>query len=326
MPSRPRNAADIRHNWCRREVEGLMACPLPELIYRAQTVHRQHFRPDTVEACVLLSIKTGGCPEDCAYCAQSARHGGPAARGMPMLSIEEVRRAAREAKARGATRFCMGAALRGPKPAHLNRMAGMIAAVRAEGLETCLTAGMLTAEQARFLKSAGLDWYNHNIDTSPERYPEIVTTHSLDDRLETLRNVRDAGLKVCCGGIIGMGESRKDRTAMLHLLATLPEHPESVPVNMLVSMPGTPLEDAAPVDPFELVRTIATARILMPRSRIRLAAGRQGMHDELQALCFLAGANSLFLGERLLTCDNADPGDDMRLLQRLGMRLETHVP
>ena len=325
MPSRMQNAADIRQDWNRREVEALMALPFAELLYRAQTVHRGHFRTDTVEACVLLSIKTGGCPEDCAYCAQSARHAGPAARGTPMLSVEEVRRAAREAKARGATRFCMGAALRSPKPAHLERMARMIAAVRAEGLETCLTAGMLTAEQARLLKTAGLDWYNHNIDTSPEYYPRIVTTRTMEDRLQTLRNVREAGLKVCCGGIIGMGESRKDRAAMLHLLATLPEHPESVPVNMLVAMPGTPLKDAAPVDPLELVRTIATARILMPRSRIRLAAGRQGMSDELQALCFLAGANSLFLGERLLTCDNAAPELDMRLLERLGMRLEPHV-
>ncbi len=326
MPLETSFTVEIRHDWSRREVEGLMALPFSALLYRAQTTHRRFFRPDTVEACVLLSIKTGGCPEDCGYCAQSARHGGPAAGGTPMLSIAEVRRAAREAKSRGAIRFCMGAAFRGPKPAQMERLAGMIAAVRAEGLETCLTAGLLTAEQARELRQAGLDWYNHNIDTSPERYPEIVTTHTLDDRLATLRNVRNAGLKICCGGIVGMGESRKERAAMLHLLATLPEHPESVPVNVLVPMPGTPLGNAAPVDPFELVRTIATARILMPRSRIRLAAGRQGMHDELQALCFLAGANSLFLGERLLTCDNADPGDDMRLLERLGMRLETHVP
>ncbi len=326
MPSRMQDVAGIRRDWSRHEVEELMALPLVELLHRAQTVHRRHFSPDTVEVCVLLSIKTGGCPEDCAYCAQSARHNGPAARGTPMLSIEEVRRAAREARTRGATRFCMGAALRGPKAAHLDRMITMIRVVREEGLETCLTAGMLTAEQARRLKSAGLDWYNHNIDTAPERYPEVVTTHTLDDRLETLRNVRDAGLKVCCGGIIGMGESRKDRAAMLHLLATLPEHPESVPVNMLVAMPGTPLEETTPVDPFELVRTIATARILMPHSRIRLAAGRHAASDELQALCFVAGANSLFFGERLLTCDNAHPDGDMRLLERLGMRLETHVP
>ncbi len=326
VPSRMQDTVDIRHDWSRREVEDLMALPLVELLYRAQTFHRQVFRADTIEACVLLSIKTGGCPEDCAYCAQSARHEGPAARGTPMLSIEKVRRAAREAKARGATRFCMGAALRSPKPAHLDYMIAMIKAVRQEGLETCLTAGLLTAEQARILKAAGLEWYNHNIDTSPEHYPEIVTTHTQDDRLETLRNVRHAGLKVCCGGIIGMVEGRKDRADMLHLLATLPEHPESVPVNMLVAMPGTPLENADPVDSFELVRTIATARILMPRSRIRLAAGRHEMHDELQALCFLAGANSIFLGNRLLTCDNADPDSDMQLFRRLGMRLETHAP
>ncbi len=320
-----RNETDIRHDWSRREIEELMALPFSELLYRAQTLHRRFFNPDTVEACVLLSIKTGGCPEDCAYCAQSARHTGPAARGTPMLSIEEVRRAAQEAKARGAKRFCMGAALRGPKSAHLQRMAGMIAAVRAEGLETCLTAGMLTAEQAWLLKEAGLDWYNHNIDTSPEHYPNVVTTRTMEDRLQTLRNVREAGLKVCCGGIIGMGECRADRASMLHLLATLPEHPESVPVNTLVAMPGTPLEKAAPVDPFELVRTIATARVLMPRSRIRLAAGRLAMSEELQALCLVAGANSLFLGERLLTCDNTAPDGDMRLLERLGMRLETHA-
>ncbi len=318
--------ADIRHDWSRREVEELMALPFTELLHRAQTVHRRFFRPDTVEACVLLSVKTGGCPEDCSYCAQSARHDGPSARGAPMLPTEEVRRAARRAKAHGAKRFCMGAAFRTPKPAQMERMTDMIAAVRGEGLETCLTAGMLTADQARQLKAAGLDWYNHNVDTSPERYPEIVTTHTLQDRLDTLRNVRDAGLKICCGGIIGMGESRNDRVAMLHLLATLPEHPQSVPVNMLVPMPGTPLENVPPVDPFELVRTIAAARILMPRARVRLAAGRHRMSDTLQALCFLAGANSLFLGERLLTCDNADPGDDMRLLERLGMRLEGSVP
>ncbi len=318
--------AGIRHDWSRAEISKIMELPFADLLYRAQMGHRRFFRPDTVEACVLLSIKTGGCTEDCAYCAQSARHDGPANRGSPMASVEDIRQAAREAKDRGAIRFCMGAAFRMPKPAHMDRMMRMIEVVRAEGLETCLTAGMLTAEQARMLKAAGLDWYNHNIDTSPEHYPQIVGTHTMTDRLRTLHHVRDAGLKICCGGILGMGEARADRISMLHLLATMPEHPQSVPVNVLVPMPGTPLEHVPPIDSFELVRTIATARILMPRSRIRLAAGRREMCDELQALCFLAGANSIFLGERLLTCDNAEPDSDMRLFHRLGMRLETHVP
>lgn len=319
------DTADIRHDWTHEEVAAIYGLPLTELVFRAQTVHRQHFAPDELEACVLLNIKSGGCPEDCAYCSQSARHDGPQKKGTPMLTVAEVRAAAREAKQRGATRFCMGAAFRAPKQRQLEQAAEMIAAVREEGLETCMTLGMLDEAQARFLKQAGLDYYNHNIDTSPEYYGEIITTRSMEDRLTTLRAVAAAGINICCGGIIGLGETRADRISMLHLLATLPAHPASVPINRLVAIEGTPLANATPPEPFEMVRTIATARILMPRSRIRLAAGRREMSDEAQALCYLAGANSIFLGERLLTTGNPAPDDDEKLFHRLGMKLQVHT-
>ncbi len=319
------DTADIRHDWTHEEVAAIYGLPLTELVFRAQAVHRQHFAPDELEACVLLNIKSGGCPEDCAYCSQSARHDGPQKKGTPMLTVAEVRTAAREAKQRGATRFCMGAAFRAPKQRQLEQAAEMIVAVREEGLETCMTLGMLDEAQARFLKQAGLDYYNHNIDTSPEYYGEIITTRSMEDRLTTLRAVAAAGINICCGGIIGLGETRADRISMLHLLATLPAHPASVPINRLVAIEGTPLANATPPEPFEMVRTIATARILMPRSRIRLAAGRREMSDEAQALCYLAGANSIFLGERLLTTGNPAPDDDEKLFHRLGMKLQVHT-
>ena len=300
-------------------IEALFALPFNDLLYRAHTVHRRHFDPNEVETCALLSIKTGGCPEDCGYCSQSARHDGPASRGTPLLDEDEVRAFARRAKAQGARRLCMGAAWRGPKEAHLERVIRLIDIARAEGLETCMTLGFLSEDQARRLKEAGLDYYNHNINTSPEHHENIVSTHTFEDRLRTLENVRKAGLKVCCGGILGMGESRRDRARMIAALAALPEPPQSLPINMLVPMPGTPLENAPPLDPFELVRTIAAARIALPTARVRLSAGRHAMSDELQALCFFAGANSIFLGEKLLTTDNATPGHDAALFESLGL-------
>ncbi len=300
-------------------IEALFALPFNDLLYRAHTVHRRHFDPNEVETCALLSIKTGGCSEDCGYCSQSARHEGPASRGTPIMDSDEVRAAAKRAKAQGARRLCMGAAWRGPKQAHLERIVEFIRIAKAEGLETCMTLGFLSEEQARQLKEAGLDYYNHNINTSPEHHANIVTTHTFEDRIETIANAQKAGLKVCCGGILGMGESRRDRARMLQALAQLPEPPRSVPINVLVPMPGTPLENAPPLEPFELVRTIAVARILLPTSRIRLSAGRHAMSDELQALCFFAGANSIFLGEKLLTTDNATPERDKALFAQLGI-------
>ncbi|MGE0745616.1 MAG: biotin synthase BioB, partial [Rhodospirillales bacterium] len=309
----------FRHDWTAAEALALMDRPFNDLVFEAQTVHRRHFDPNAVQISTLLSIKTGGCPEDCAYCPQSAHYDTGVGRDK-LMPVADVVAAARAAKAAGAQRFCMGAAWRSPRDADLDAVAAMVQAVKAEGLETCVTLGMVTAAQAGRLKDAGLDYYNHNIDTSPAFYGEIVTTRRFDDRLETLGHVRDAGLNVCCGGIVGMGESRADRAAMLATLACLPQHPESVPVNRLVRAPGTPLADADPIDALELVRTIACARIMMPASVVRLSAGREDMDDGVQALCFLAGANSIFYGETLLTTPNARPDADRALFDRLGLK------
>ena len=310
-----------RHDWRSDQVQALFALPFNDLLFRAQSVHRAHFDPNAVQLSTLLSIKTGACPEDCAYCPQSVRY-DTGLKAEPLLALDEVKRAAAEAKANGATRFCMGAAWRSPKDRDLEKVAEMVTEVKAMGLETCVTLGMLKQHQARKLAEAGLDYYNHNIDTSPEHYSEIITTRTFEDRLETLGHVREAGMKVCCGGIVGMGESATDRAEMLRALANLPEHPESVPINELVQVPGTPLDGAAPLDPFEFVRTVAVARIMMPRSHVRLSAGRTQMNDELQALCFFAGANSIFYGERLLTTGNPQNDRDRELFARLGIHPE----
>jgi biotin synthase len=313
----------LRHDWTLSEIESLYALPLPELVYRAATVHRQHHAPDTVQGCMLLSIKTGGCPEDCAYCPQSARY-HTHVEHQPLMALEETLGAARRAKEQGATRFCMGAAWRDvPKDGRFERVLEMVRGVRALGLEACCTLGMLTDEQARALAEAGLNAYNHNLDTSPEFYGSIITTRTYRERLDTLARVRRAGITVCSGGIIGMGESRTQRCELLRELANLNPHPESVPINLLVPVEGTPLGRRPPEDPLELVRMIATARILMPRSMVRLSAGRLSLSEEAQALCFLAGANSVFLGERLLTTPNPESSRDQALLQKLGMRLQS---
>jgi biotin synthase len=311
----------IRHDWSLTEVSSLLAMPFVDLVFDAQRVHRRHFDPNRVQISTLLSVKTGACPEDCAYCPQSIRYDTGVGRE-DLLEVAAVASAAARARAAGATRFCMGAAWRAPKDRDLAIVIAMIGAVRELGLETCATLGMLTPQQARALAGAGLDYYNHNLDTSAAYYERIITTRTYQDRLDTLAAVRDAGIKVCCGGILGMGESAADRAALLHTLATLPTHPESVPINQLVRVPGTPLAGSAALDPFEFVRTIAAARILMPRAHVRLSAGRSDMSDELQALCFLAGANSIFYGEKLLTTGNPDTADDRALFERLGLRPE----
>ena len=292
-----------------------------DLMFRAQSVHRVHQIPNTVQISTLLSIKTGACPEDCAYCPQSVRY-DTGLETEELMEIEAVAARARAAKAAGATRFCMGAAYRSPKPKDLRKVIGMIRDVKALGLETCATLGMVSPAQAQDLKAAGLDYYNHNIDTSPEYYDKIITTRTFQDRLDTLQAVRDAGMNVCCGGIVGMGETPADRVGLLHTLATLPEHPESVPINLLVRVAGTPLAETAALDPFDFVRTVAVARILMPRAHVRLSAGRSEMSDELQALCFMAGANSIFYGEKLLTTGNPDTAHDRRLFERLNIVAE----
>jgi biotin synthase len=315
----------IRHDWKISEVESLFAMPFVDLLFHAQRVHRAHHVPSTVQMSTLLSIKTGACPEDCAYCPQSVRYDTGLEREV-LLEVAEVRESAKRAKEAGATRFCMGAAYRSPKPKQLAVIAEMIREVRALGMETCATLGMLTPGQAGELRDAGLDYYNHNLDTSPEFYGEIITTRTYQDRLDTLEAVRDAGLKVCCGGIVGMGETVTDRAKLLLTLANLAVHPESVPINQLVQVPGTPLHGVASVDPFDFVRTIAVARLLMPAAHVRLSAGREGMSDELQALCFVAGANSMFYGEKLLTTGNPDVERDQRLFARLGLRAEGAPP
>jgi biotin synthase len=303
----------------------MFARPLNDLLFEAHTVHRRHFDPNAVQVSTLLSIKTGGCPEDCRYCPQSAHYHTTVERG-ELMDVEDVRREARAAREAGATRFCMGAAYRGPRDRDLETIARMIEVVKAEGLETCATLGLLGVEQARRLADAGLDYYNHNLDTSAEYYARVVTTRRYEDRLETLANVRSVGLKVCSGGIVGMGESTADRAALLCTLAALDPPPESVPINELVQVEGTPFYGLAPLDPFDLVRTIAVARLLMPASHVRLSAGRRSMSAELQALCFFAGANSIFYGERLLTTPNPERDDDRRLFARLGIHPEPPTP
>jgi len=308
----------VRHDWTRAEIGALFDLPFPELLFRAQSIHRQYFDPAEVQISTLLSIKTGGCPEDCAYCPQSARYNTGVNAGK-LMTLDAVLAEARAAKSAGASRFCMGAAWRSPKDRDLEQVCAMVGAVKGLGLETCATLGMLSAAQARKLKRAGLDYYNHNLDTSPEFYGEIITTRVYRDRLETLEHVRDAGINVCCGGIVGMGESRADRIGMIATLAALPVHPESVPINMLVRVDGTPLADQPPLDPFEFVRTVAVARITMPRSMVRLSAGREDMSEQTQALCFLAGANSIFYGPKLLTTANPERDRDRVLLDKLGL-------
>jgi len=315
---RPGNPVEARTDWSRDEVRTLFERSFSDLLHEAQTIHRRHFDANQVQVSTLLSIKTGRCPEDCAYCPQSVRY-DTGLSDHPLMPLEEVRAAARRAKEAGATRFCMGASLRGPKDKDLDPIVDMIAEVRALGLETCVTLGMLREGQAERLKAAGLDYYNHNLDTSESYYPEIISTRTYADRLQTLARIRDAGVKVCCGGILGLGESRDDRIDFLHTLATLPRHPDSVPLNRLVQVPGTPLENAPDLDGLEFVRTIAVARILMPVAELRLSAGRTGFTDELQALCFFAGANSIFYGDKLLTTDNPGPNEDEALFSRLGI-------
>jgi biotin synthase len=316
---------ELRHDWAGEEVLALFELPFVDLLYRAQRVHRRHFDPNEVQVSTLLSIKTGACPEDCAYCPQSIRY-DTGLGAEQLMAIEEVIASARRAKAQGATRFCMGAAWRGPKERDFAQVLEMVRRVKDEGLETCVTLGLLSDDHAARLKAAGLDYYNHNLDTSPEFYGKVITTRRFEDRLETLGRVRTAGLKVCAGGIIGMGERRADRAELLRTLANLAKHPESVPINQLVQVPGTPLAGTERPDPFELVRTVAVARVLMPRSYVRLSAGRTEMSDELQALCFLAGANAVFYGERLLTTENPDADHDRSLFARLGLRALASAP
>jgi biotin synthase len=312
---------ETRSDWSLAEAQELFRLPFNDLLFHAQRVHRRHFDPNQVQVSTLLSIKTGGCPEDCAYCPQSIRYDTGVEREA-LLELDAVVAAAMQAKADGATRFCMGAAYRGPKPRQLERIKDMVREVRALGLETCATLGMLEPAQARELKEAGLDYYNHNLDTSEAFYGEIITTRSYQDRLDTLAAVREAGLNVCFGGILGMGESESELIALLQTLATLPQHPESVPINQLVQVAGTPLHGLPPLDPLDLVRTIATGRLLMPRSYLRLSAGRMEMNDAVQALCFLAGANSIFHGEKLLTTPNPGRTHDQTLFDRLGLSPE----
>jgi biotin synthase len=313
----------MRHDWSVSEIESIYTTPLPDLVFRAQTVHRAHHSPNEVQGCILLSIKTGGCPEDCAYCPQSAHYKTDVAR-TELVSLDEMTVAATRARDQGATRFCMGAAWRDvPDGPQFQQVLEMVRVVRGLGMEACCTLGMLSQNQADALAGAGLTAYNHNLDTSPEFYGHIITTRTYQDRLDTLARVRRAGITVCCGGIIGMGEDRPVRYRLLQQLASLDPHPESVPINMLVHVDGTPLADMRAEDPLEMIRTIATARILMPKSFVRLAAGRLSMSDEAQTLCFLAGANSVFLGDKLLTTPNPGASHDEQLLQRLGMRLTT---
>jgi biotin synthase len=315
----PANPGLIRNDWTRAEVRALFALPFPELMFEAARIHRMHFDPGEVQISTLLSIKTGGCPEDCAYCPQAARY-DTGVGAEKLMSLDAVLAEARAAKASGASRFCMGAAWRSPKDRDVENVCAMVEGVKALGLETCATLGMLTPAQAARLKVSGLDYYNHNLDTSPEYYGAIITTRTYQDRLDTLDAVRHAGINVCCGGIVGMGEAPEDRAGMIVALASLPVHPESVPINMLVQVEGTPLATGEKFDPLEFVRTIAVARITMPKSVVRLSAGREDMSEETQALCFLAGANSIFYGPKLLTTPNPGRDRDMRLLDKLGLR------
>ncbi len=309
----------IRHDWRHEELLALFDLPFPELLFRAASVHREHFDPAQVQVSTLLSVKTGGCPEDCAYCPQAQRY-DTGVDAQKLMDTDTVVARARAARQAGASRFCMGAAWRSPKDRDIPKVAAMIAEVKALGLETCATLGMLEGHQAKALKDAGLDYYNHNLDTAPDYYDSIIHTRQYQDRLDTLEHVRNAGLKTCCGGIVGMGETREHRAGLLLALANLPAHPDSVPINRLVQVAGTPLHGSAELDPFEFVRMIAVARIVMPRSMVRLSAGRESMSDELQALCFSAGANSIFHGEKLLTTGNPDTARDQALFERLGIR------
>jgi biotin synthase len=315
-PERPPHS--LRNDWTRAEIAALFELPFADLIFQAQSTHRRHFDPNKVQLSTLLSIKTGGCPEDCGYCAQSAKFETGVKAGK-LLPVETVLEDARRAKAAGATRYCMGAAWRSPKDHDLEQVCRMVEGVNALGMESCVTLGMLNQAQAQRLKQSGLGYYNHNIDTSPEYYEQVVTTRSFAERLETLSNVREAGINVCCGGIVGMGETREDRVGMLHTLATLPEPPDSMPINMLGRIEGTPLGNSAPLDPLELVRILAVARIIMPAVELRLSAGREALSDETQALCYLAGANSIFFGARLLTIGNPEHARDMQLFDKLGI-------
>jgi biotin synthase len=319
-PAGPLRAAEAsREQWEVDDAAALFDWPFPDLLYRAQTVHRAHFDPCEVQLSTLLSIKTGGCPEDCAYCPQSSRYDTGVA-SEPLLPLDDVVAAAAIARAQGASRFCMGAAWRGPRQRDLERVLQRVRAVKDLGLETCVTLGMLKDGQAEQLKAAGLDYYNHNLDTAPELYDEIITTRTYQDRLDTLERVRQAGIRVCCGGIIGMGENRRQRAALLVQLAQMDPPPESVPINALVRVAGTPLADSEPLDPLEFVRTVAVARILMPASHVRLSAGRRELGEAGQTLCFLAGANSIFYGEKLLTTGNPEADSDRALLRKLGLR------
>ncbi|MFV2059130.1 MAG: biotin synthase BioB [Gammaproteobacteria bacterium] len=308
----------LRHNWTKTEIEALFEKPFNDLVFQAQTIHRANFNANEVQISTLLSIKTGKCPEDCSYCPQSIRY-DTELEDESLMSVDDVLVAAKQAKENGASRFCMGAAWRSPKDRDLTPVMEMIKGVKALGLQTCLTAGMLTKQQATNLKDAGLEYYNHNLDTSPEFYGEVITTRTYDDRLKTIEHVREADMNVCCGGILGMGESRQDRAGLMQQLVNMEIHPESVPINMLVRVEGTPLESEQELDPIEFVRTIAVARILMPKSFVRLSAGREEMSDEMQALCFLSGANSIFYGEKLLTTPNPSENNDKNLFKKLGI-------
>lgn len=309
---------ELRHDWSRNEIEQLFIMPFNDLLFHAQQVHRGHFDPNEVQVSTLLSIKTGRCPEDCGYCPQSVRYDTEVDNEV-LMPLEQVLEQAKAAKSKGSSRFCMGAAWRSPKDRDLDQVIEMVKGVKALGLQTCLTLGMLSEAQTQRLKEAGLDYYNHNLDTSPEFYGDVITTRTYQDRLDTLQRVREAGMHVCCGGILGMGEARADRIGLLQQLANQPQHPESVPINLLVKVEGTPLANAEELDPIEFVRSIAVARILMPASHVRLSAGREAMSDEMQALCFLAGANSIFYGEKLLTTPNPAADQDRQLFARLGL-------
>lgn len=310
---------ELRHDWREEDISALFEKPLNDLLFEAQQTHRKHFNPNEVQVSTLLSIKTGKCPEDCGYCPQSVRY-DTEVEDEPLMPLEQVVEAARAAREKGSSRFCMGAAWRSPKDRDMAPVIEMVKAVKELGMETCLTLGMLTDKQTRQLKEAGLDYYNHNLDTSPDFYGDIITTRTYQDRLDTLQRVRDAGMKTCCGGIVGMGEGRDDRIGLLKELANQPQHPESVPINMLVKVEGTPLSGAEDLDPLEFVRSIAVARITMPKSYVRLSAGREAMSDEMQALCFFAGANSIFYGEKLLTTPNPSADHDKQLFDRLGIK------
>lgn len=313
--------SELRHDWRIEEVNALLALPFNDLMFKAHQIHRENFPANQVQVSTLLSIKTGACPEDCGYCSQSSKYDTSVERER-LLPLDEVIQAAKTAQSHGATRFCMGAAWRNPTDKNLERVVEMVQAVKEMGLETCVTLGMLTDPQAQRLKSAGLDYYNHNLDTSPEFYGHVITTRTYQDRLDTLENVRNAGINVCCGGILGMGESRQDRARLLQQLANMKFHPESVPINDLVKIEGTPLASADKLDPFEFIRIVAVARIMMPKSYVRLSAGRTEMTDEMQAWCFFAGANSLFYGEKLLTAENPAENHDKQLFSRLGLKIE----